>query len=197
MPFVTAPAATTPPGVTAPVSPTLLDTLLPRYDHRTMQGRAVTAPLEAVVAAIHETPLDDARLARTLLAVRTLGRSLRRQRAMIADTGDGETGFVPVGAAPAEIVVGFAGQPWPGGATMHLDAQAWKELEPIDCVKVGMSVRATTASYGTLLVTETRILCGPQAKQAFDRYWLIVRPGSDLVRGSLLRAIARHAERAA
>ncbi len=33
--------------------------------------------------------------------------------------------------------------------------------------------------------------------EPFDRYWLIVRPGSDLVRGSLLRAIARHAERAA
>ncbi|MEA2479582.1 MAG: hypothetical protein QOJ07_1504 [Thermoleophilaceae bacterium] len=197
MPFVTAPAATAPHPVTAPLSPTLLDTLLPRYDHRTMQGRAVKAPLEAVVAAIRETPLDDAKLARTLLAVRTLGRSLHRRRARIADTGDGETGFVPVGAAPAEVVVGFAGRPWPGGATLHLDAVEWKQLEPVDCVKVGMSVRATTASYGTLLITETRIVCGPQAKEAFDRYWLIVRPGSDLVRGSLLRAIARHAERAA
>ena len=60
-----------------------------------------------------------------------------------------------------------------------------------------MSVRAGIAPYGTLLITETRILCGPQVKTNFDRYWLIVRPGSDLVRGSLLRAIGRHAERAA
>jgi hypothetical protein len=197
MPSVTASVATTPPRVTAPVSPTLLDTLLPRYDHRTMQGRAVKAPLDAVVAAIRETPLDDAKVARTLMAVRTLGRSLHRQRTRIADIGDGETGFAPIGAAPAEIVVGFAGRPWPGGATMHLDAQEWKELEPDDCVKVAMSVRAATASYGTLLITETRILCGPRVKTTFDRYWLIVRPGSDLVRGSMLRAIARHAERAA
>ncbi len=196
MPFVTASVATTPQTVTAPVSPTLLDTLLPRYDHRTMQGRPVRAPLDAVIAAIRETPLDDAKLARTLMAVRTLGRSLHRGRARIADMGDGETGFAPIGAAPAEIVVGFAGRPWPGGATMHLDATEWKALEPGDCIKVAMSVRAATASYGTLLITETRILCGPQAKVSFDRYWLIVRPGSDLVRGSLLRAIARHAERA-
>ena len=197
MPSVTASVATTTPPVTAPVSPTLLDTLLPRYDHRTMQGRPVQASLEAVVAAIRETPLDDAKLARTLMAVRTLGRSLHRGRVRIADMGDGETGFVPIGAAPAEIVVGFAGRPWPGGTTMHLDAQEWKDLEPDDCVKVAMSVRAGIAPYGTLLITETRILCGPQVKTNFDRYWLLVRPGSDLVRGSLLRAIARHAERAA
>jgi hypothetical protein len=196
MPVVTAPDATRTPAVTAPVSPTLLDTLLPRYDHRTMQGRPVKAPLEKVIAAIRETPLDDARLARTLMAVRTLGRSLHRNRVRIADMGDGATGFVPVGAAPAEIVVGFAGRPWPGGDAMDLDAQEWKALEPDDCVKVGMSVRAAEASYGTLLVTETRILCGPLARKPFDRYWLLIRPGSDIVRNSLLRAIARHAERA-
>jgi hypothetical protein len=197
MPSVTASVATVQPRTTAPASPTLLDTLLPRYDHRTMQGRPVNASLDAVVAAIRETPLDDAKLARTLMAVRTLGRSLHRGRVKIADLGDGEAGFVPIGAAPAEIVVGFAGRPWPGGETMQLDAQEWKDLEPVDCVKVAMSVRATTASYGTLLITETRILSGPQVKTNFDRYWLIIRPGSDLVRASLLRAIARHAERAA
>jgi hypothetical protein len=197
MPFVTAPAATTPPSTTAPVSPTLLDTLLPRYDHRTMQGRPVKAPLDAVMAAIRETPLDDAKLARTLMAVRTLGRSLHRKPIAIADMGDGATGFTPIGASASEIVVGFAGRPWPGGEAMDLDAQEWKALEPTDSVKVAMSVRATTASYGTLLITETRILCGPLARKPFDRYWLIVRPGSDIVRGSLLRAIARHAERAA
>ena len=197
MPFVTAPEATRTSAMAAPVSPTLLDTLLPRYDHRTMQGRPVKSPLATVMAAIRETPLDDAKLARTLMAARTLGRSLRRERLTIADMGDGATGFVPVDASPAEIVVGFAGRPWPGGEAMDIDADEWRALEPNDCVKVGMSVRATTASYGTLLITETRILCGPLARKPFDRYWLLVRPGSDIVRGSLLRAIARQAERAA
>ncbi len=47
---------------------------------------------------------------------------------------------------------------------MHLDAQGGRDLEPGDAVKVAMSVRAAIAPYGTLLITETRILCGPQAK---------------------------------
>jgi hypothetical protein len=195
MPGVTAPVpqAIAPP--TAPVSPTLLDTLLPRFDHRTIQGRPVNAPLDVVARAIRETPLDDARLARALLAVRTLGRSLRRPPAPIAELGDGEAGFVPLGSAAHEIVLGFAGRPWPrGGPALRLDADGWRELVPSDVVKVAFSVRCTTAVYGTLLITETRIACGPRARTPFGRYWLLVRPGSDLVRGSLLRAIARRAE---
>lgn len=198
MPSVSAPVPSTIVPPAAPVSPTLLDTLLPRFDHRTIQGRPVKASLEAVVAAIRETPLDDARLARTLLAVRTLGRSLRRDSAPIAQLGDGEAGFVPVGESANEVVLGFAGRPWPrGGPSLRLDAQAWHDLVPSDAVKVGLSLRCTTAVYGTLLITETRVLCGPQARTPFDRYWLVIRPGADLVRGSLLRAIGRRAERGA
>jgi len=195
MPGVTAPVPSTIVPSTGPVAPTLLDTLMPRFDHRTIQGRPVNAPLDAVAAAIRETPLDDALLARGLLAVRTLGRSLRRPAAPIADLGDGETGFVRVGESASEVVLGFAGRPWPrGGSSLQLDAQGWRDLDPRDCVKVAFSLRCTTAVYGTLLITETRIVCGPQARKPFDRYWLVIRPGSDLVRGSLLRAIAKRAE---
>jgi hypothetical protein len=190
------PSTIVPPA--APVAPTLLDTLMPRFDHRTIHGRPVQASVEQVAAAIRETPLDDARLARALLAVRTLGRSLRRDSAPIADLGDGEAGFVRVGEGACEIVLGFAGRPWPrGGSSLKLDAQGWRDLVPDDVVKVGLSLRCTNAVYGTLLITETRIVCGPKARTPFDRYWLLVRPGSDLVRGSLLRAVARRAERAA
>ncbi len=155
MPSVTASVATTTPPVTAPVSPTLLDTLLPRYDHRTMQGRPVQASLEAVVAAIRETPLDDAKLARTLMAVRTLGRSLHRGRVRIADMGDGETGFVPIGAAPAEIEVGFAGRPWPGGTTMHLDAFVrWHAVHHLaDDAEGSRKIALHVARLGTYLAT--------------------------------------------
>lgn len=194
---VTAPATPATPAVIAPISPTLLDGLLPRYQHRLMHGRPVKASVEDVMRAVRETPLDDAKMARTLMAVRTLGRSLRRSSATVAGSGDGATGFTPVATSPAEFVVGFAGRPWPGGSTLHLDPAEWRELEPVDCVKVAMSVRASQAWYGTLLVTETRILCGEQARAAFERYWVIVRPGSELVRASLLRAIARRAERSA
>jgi hypothetical protein len=198
MPSVPAPVPSTIVPSAAPVSPTLLDTLLPRFDHRTIHGRPVKASIDAVAEAIRETPLDEARLARTLLAVRTFGRSLRRDPAPISERGDGEAGFVRIGESATEVVLGFAGRPWPrGGSSLQLDAAGWRDLVPKDVVKVAFSLRCTNAVYGTLLITETRIVCGPQARTAFDRYWLVIRPGSDLVRGSLLRAIARRAERGA
>jgi hypothetical protein len=184
--------------VAAPPSlPTLLDELMPLHDHATMHGRAVAAPVATVARAIESTTLDEARVARLLLGVRTLGRSLRGPSIAISEAGDGEHGFLQVGRSASEVVVGFAGRPWPGGEPLEpfADAAAWRAFVPTDSVKVAMSVRCGTASYGTLLLTETRILCGPMAGQAFGRYWRIVRPGSDLVRRSLLRAIARTAGR--
>ena len=48
---------------------------------------------------------------------------------------------------------------------------------------------------GTRLVTETRITAtDDQSRRRFGRYWLVVRPGSGLIRGEFLRIIARKAE---
>ena len=60
--------------------------------------------------------------------------------------------------------------------------------------KVAVSVRCGAAAYGTLLVTETRIVVGPLAERPFGLYWQLVKPASNMVRRSLLRAIARRAE---
>jgi hypothetical protein len=181
-----------------PASETLLDELLPRYDHRTAQGRPVRASVETVARAIRETDLREAKLARTLLGVRTLGSSLRGG-GRIAELGDGAPGFVPLAETPNEVVIGFVGQPWPGGTfdAEIEDRAGFVAHEPTSSVKVAMSVRCDAAVYGTLLVTETRILVGPLARRPFSRYWRLIRPGSDLVRGSLLRAIARRAQHAA
>ena len=175
---------------------TLLDALLPTYDVRTMHGRGVDASLERVAAAIRTTSVEDAHLARALMGVRTLGRSLRHRAGAIAEIGDGEDGFLRIDASVSEIVVGFAGRPWPGGDRLppFSSPAEWRAFAPTDAVKVAMSIRCGTADYGTLLVTETRILCGDLARRPFRRYWTVIRPGSDLVRGSLLRAIARTAE---
>jgi hypothetical protein len=178
-------------------APTVLDELLPAFDHRTMHGRPVAAPIDRVADALRTTPLAEARLARALFAARTLGRSLRRSSGLIADLGDGEDGFVRIADQPHEIVVGFAGRPWPGGdhEGMPRTADDWRAFVPTDSVKVAMSLRCATADYGTLLLTETRIACGPLAREPFERYWLLVRLGSGVVRQSLLRAIAREALR--
>jgi hypothetical protein len=173
---------------------TALDALMPAWTHRTVHGRAVGAPVEAVEAAIASFSLDEAYLANALVAVRTLGRNLRERR-RFAETGDYEPGHVTLVEDPRELCVGFIGRPWPGGAPEPpvADAAAFAAAEVLDVVKVAVSIRCAPADYGTLLVTETRILVGPLAERPFGAYWAVVRFGSGAVRRSLLRAIARRA----
>ncbi len=151
--------------------------------------------MAAVARAIETTPVDDARVARVLLGARTLGRSFREPAGPISELGDGAPGFLQIGRSATEIVVGFVGRPWPGGDPVDAvaDAAGWRSFAATDAVKVALSIRCGAAAYGTLLVIETRIACGRDAAQPFERYWRLVRPGSDLVRRSLLRAIARQA----
>jgi hypothetical protein len=165
-----------------------------------MQGRATSAPLDACGRALREVTPGEARLARALLGVRTLGRkrgaTLRQPWAV---AGDADLTFLPIAEAPYEVVLGTVGRPWPRGAPLEppADREAFLAYEPDDAVKVAMSLRAIEAEYGTLLVAETRIAVGPRARRPFEAYWKVIRAGSGLVRGSLLRALARRAEAAA
>ncbi|MGI9116581.1 MAG: hypothetical protein ACR2JV_02950 [Gaiellales bacterium] len=176
--------------------PTLLDAIVPTWTHRTVHGLDVHASAERVAEAIRETSLDEARLASLLVAVRTKGESRGVHRPFV-QTGDFEPGFVRLGEDGDEVCLGFIGRPWPGGAPERAvaDAAAFQAAEALDAVKVAVSVRCAPASYGTLLLTETRIVVGPLAARTFGLYWRLVKPGSNLVRMSLLRAIARRAER--
>ena len=174
---------------------TLLDGIVPAWDHRSVHGREVHASPERVAQAIRETSLDEARVASLLIALRTKGAS-RGHRLPFVRTGDFEPGFVALGESEHEVCLGFIGRPWPGGAPERsvAGAEAFAAAEALDAVKVAVSVRCARAAYGTLLVTETRIVVGPLAERPFETYWRLVQPGSNLVRRSLLRAIARHAE---
>ena len=174
---------------------TLLDGIVPTWTHRTVHGRVVHASADRVAEAIRETSLDEAGIASLLVAVRTRGAS-RGHRLPFVQTGDFESGFVHLGEAPHEVCLGFIGRPWPGGAPERsvADAAAFAAAEALDAVKVAVSIRCADTSYGTLLVTESRIIVGPLAERPFGAYWRLVKPASALVRRSLLRAIARHAE---
>lgn len=174
---------------------TYLDEVMPAWSRRTVQGRAVDVPVAAVAEAIHAFTLDEAHLANLLVAARTLGRNLRTSR-RFAETGDYEPGHLVLAETERELCFGFVGRPWPGGAPgpAIADADAFRDCEVLDLVKVAVSIRCAPADYGTLLATETRILVGPLAERPFDLYWAVVRFGSGAVRRSLLRAIARRAE---
>jgi hypothetical protein len=62
-------------------------------------------------------------------------------------------------------------------------------------VKVGMDFRLTPAMGGTHLSSETRVVATDDAtRKRFDRYWLVVRPGSSAIRYEVLTAVAIKAE---
>jgi hypothetical protein len=179
------------------LEPSLLDEILPRWDHRTVHGHATPAGLEAAARAMREAEVGEAKMARSLMAVRTLGRARGAQlRRPWVEVGDTDAAFVKLAESPHEIVLGFVGRPWPGGDPAETAAtrEEFVAYEPDDTVKVAMSLRVASAEYGTLLLTETRIVVGPAARRTFDLYWRAIRVGSGLVRRSLLRAIARRAE---
>jgi hypothetical protein len=182
-------------GLLAP-DPSLLDEILPRWDHRTVHGHATSANIDAAARAMREAELGDAKMARALMAVRTLGRGRAKLRRPWVEVGDTDAAFVQLAESPREIVLGFVGRPWPGGDPVEVPAtrEAFVAYEPDDTVKVAMSLRVVPAEYGTLLLTETRIVVGPAARRRFAVYWRAISTGSGLVRGSLLRAIGRRAE---
>lgn len=175
--------------------PTLLDTLVPTWTDRTVHGVDVAASPDRVAAAIRATSLDDAHVARLLVAIRTFGASLGQHKPFV-ETGDFEPGFVRLGETEREVCLGFIGRPWPGGepGDSVYTAEEFVAAEALDQVKVAVSIRCAGADYGTLLITESRIVVGPLAKRNFGLYWRLVKPASSLVRSSLLRAIARQAE---
>jgi hypothetical protein len=54
-----------------------------------------------------------------------------------------------------------------------------------------MDFRLTPAMGGTHLSSETRVQATDDAtRRRFDRYWLIVRPGSSAIRYEVLTALA-------
>ncbi len=58
--------------------------------------------------------------------------------------------------------------------------------------KAAMSMAAYSVSDRCELVTETRVLATDEAAQrAFSRYWLVIRPGSGIIRRHWLRAAKR------
>lgn len=178
------------------LEPTLLDEILPRWDHRTMHGHATSANIDAAARAMREAELGEAKMARTLMALRTLGRGRAKLRRPWVEVGDTDAAFVQLAESPREIVLGFVGRPWPGGDPVDAPTtrEAFIAYEPDDTVKVAMSLRVAPTEYGTLLLTETRIVVGPAARGRFAVYWRAISAGSGLVRSSLLRAIARRAE---
>jgi hypothetical protein len=189
----------------------LIDEYLPRWDVRERHHIDVAAPTEAVFAAIGETDLGSALLARLILGARALPGALmagragvrslsRRARVPITLRTLEARGFTRLAERrPTELLLGLEGRFWPPDGDVRTPPAAEFATTPpaAGAARAVWNFALATKPDGiTELTTETRVLCADAAaRRRFLPYWLLIRPGSGLIRRSMLRAIRRTAER--
>jgi hypothetical protein len=194
----------------------LLDDLMPRYDVVERHRIIVRAPPTVVFSSIRAANLAGGTITRVLLALRTapaalaaVGRSPRaawaeyrervaaRQHAVRLRDFE-RAGFrVVAERAPDELVIGLLGRFWTprGGLCADIDAGTFRAGPPAGHALAGWSFTVAARPDGTSeLRTETRVWCAADARWKFRLYWMVVRPGSGLIRREMLRAIRGEAE---
>jgi hypothetical protein len=192
----------------------LLDELMPHYDVVERHCIRVHAPPATVYAAIRTADLAGGLLTRVLLASRALPAVLlaiaHSPREAVAEWRAGRAsrevtlaaferaGFrVVVDRPPEELVIGLLGRFWTPRGTLcsEIGVETFRIGPPAGYALAGWNFSIRSLSEGhSELRTETRVWCAPDAWRKFRLYWLIVRPGSGLIRQAMLRAICREAE---
>ena len=192
----------------------ILDELMPQYHVAERHQTLVRAAPRAVFAALRETDLAGGPLTRLLFTLRAVPAVaialVRSPRGALAEWRERRAqhvlrladfqraGFRIVGEhAPDELVIGLLGRFWtPRGSIRNdVSVETFRAGPPPGQALAGWNFSIHARADGvTELRTETRVWCAPDAWPKFRLYWFIVRPGSGLIRRSMLRAIRRRAE---
>ena len=183
----------------------LLDELIPTFDAGARHTIRVRADPARVYEVARHADFGRPWLVRCLMAVRVgparlaavlRGRSVP-ERCEDGAHSVGPVGFTVVAEAPGEeFVLGIIGSFWTlTGGLVQASAAELRNPPPAGLAQGLWNFRVEPSGAGTTLSTETRVRCGdPLTRRRFARYWRIVRPGSALIRRSLLRDIRRQAE---
>jgi hypothetical protein len=165
---------------------------MPSYDRREVHRRATLASPPTLWDAVHGLRADELTAMRILMGIRTLGRRVDDGDRTVLDRFK-RLGFREVAQEPErELVVAGIGQFWKpsGGLRKVTDKEQFLGFEEPGYAKVAFNFRIQTGE----LSTETRIAAtDAQAHRLFGLYWLLIRPGSGLIRREWLRALERRA----
>jgi len=195
----------------------LLDELMPQYDVVERHGLPVRAAPEVTFDAIRSADLADGPITRALFAIRAIPatilllvqsprafagevRARRRQRGRGTRLAEFERhGFrVVAERAPEELIIGLLGRFWTprGGVCEQVSAATFNTGPPAGQSLAGWNFMVVPRGQDECeLRTETRVWCAPDVRWKFRLYWMLVRPGSGLIRREMLRAIRKAAER--
>lgn len=191
-----------------PESRTLLDDLVPTYDVASRHTIWVAAaPAQVYDVARHANP-GRPWLVRVLMGLRAapawVAAAFRGHPALAASTNGqrlvGPAAFTVIAEAPGdEFVLGIMGRFWtPTGGVVTAGADRLLRPPPAGLAQAIWNFRVEPRGAGTELSTETRVRCGDAAtRRQFARYWRIIRLGSGLIRGSMLKQIRTRAEQRA
>jgi hypothetical protein len=177
-----------------------LDDLVPVADHVTRQARVIEAPRSVVWEELHRLRLSALPVTLGLSAVRALPVLLAGKGRGGLDRTFLDVVPIPVLSSerPSAVVFGGVLQAWRltgGEQPPALDADGVREFAEPGWVRIGMEFRLTPAVGGTHLSSETRVAAtDPATRRRFNRYWLVVGPGSSATRWEVLTAVALKAE---
>lgn len=180
----------------------ILDHLFPRHDVVERHAIRVRAPASVTLDTACDMDIMGTPVARAIFRARALilgaGRDdTPRSRGFVADMqalGWGLLAEVP----GREIVMGGVTQPWhPNPVFRALTPEAFIAFDEPDFVKIAFTLRADPLdTHRSVFRTETRAVATDAAARAtFRRYWALLSPGIILIRRSMLRPLAREAER--
>lgn len=178
---------------------TRLDELMPAWQFREFHSLKVAAPANRAFAAIRAVRADEIFLYSTLTWIRRGGRRFPEG---VLNAGDREPlidvalrgGFVRLAEdVPRELVIGTAVRT-PPGARDSLTPQLFLR-PPAGYTLAAMNFLVTPHGPNASIVsTETRVFAnGRSARRRFAAYWLVIYPGSAIIRRMWLRAIRRRA----
>ena len=183
----------------------LIDSFAPNPDAVETHSIAIAASPDVVYLALWTADLGGSPLIKLLLSLRSLpGFILRgchplprnqkiRLRTLI------ESGFGVLAEEPdKEIVLGVTGKFWrPTGNLSPFNREDFDRPVPPGIARAvwNFSIKEGD-NAGTILSTETRVICGDRAsRRKFRVYWFFVRPFSGLIRRIMLKRVRKAAGR--
>lgn len=170
----------------------LLDQVMPEFDRREVHRRSSAAPASALWDAIHELRANELAIMRMLMGIRTLGRKVGDGEQTVLD-GFMRMGFRQLAEEPGrELVVAGIGRFWTpsGGLGKVTGKEQFLGFEEPGYAKAAFNFRIEDGGFST----ETRIAgTDARSRRLFGLYWLLIRPGSGLIRREWLRALDRRA----
>jgi hypothetical protein len=162
-----------------------------------VHSTSISAPPEAVLAAVRDVTAREVPLLVVLMALRAGPRARRLSAVGTILSGFERAGFVPLRDGPEGLVYGGVGRFWrPSGGLRRVEASDFATFDEPGFAKAAFSFELEPQGERTLLTTETRVLATDEgARRGFRRYWRLIYPGSAAIRIAWLRAIRRRAER--